>query len=124
MMQEIVASQIDPRLRTVSDCLQDAAALWIENYIEYCSDGLSGRSLRLFQLERLQRNREAQQSYLDKWDEELIYAKQHDPEQLHHLLSQIKQEHQETNGHPHAYAAELVTRIDRLTEIFPKVPSD
>ena len=119
ILDEIIHSGIDPRLKTKSDCVQDAVALFIEDWVKNYSDGLSGRTLQMLKLERIRMQREAREEFIRRVDEEIESAKySQDRESLGTILYSLSQERGDSEGwSPNTYIAQLDVRIEDLRHI-------
>jgi hypothetical protein len=119
VLDEIIHSGIDPRLKTKSDCIQDAVALFIRDWVENYSDGLSGRTLQVLKMEAIRSVRESRDRFLQLTDEEIDLASRiKDRDALTTLLIGLKTELAESQVYaPKTYLDELQIRIDRLEEM-------
>ena len=119
VLDEILQSGIDPRLKTKSDCAQDAITLFIEDWVVHYADGLSGRTLRILHLEREQDAIDEREKYLSKIDEQIENSKQYkDTEALSRHLQSLKNEYTDSEGFaPKSYLVELDTRIDHVRQL-------
>lgn len=120
ILDEIIHSGIDPRLKTKSDCLQDAVVLFIEHWTDNFADGLSGRTLRMLQMERVAMQGRARQEFLDQHDETYDEARRaQDTKTLRMLYMNLQAERQEAVGFsPDTYIADLDKRIERMADLF------
>lgn len=118
-LDEIIHSGIDPRLKTKSDCLQDAVFMFIEDWMQHYSDGVAGRTLRLYHMERLQMQRESRDAFLDAFDRERMEAmKCSDADGLTMLYKNLLAEREESAGYaPEAYIKELDDRISLMKSL-------
>jgi hypothetical protein len=118
MLDEIIHSGLDPRLKTKSDCVQDAVQLFIEDWVEKYADGLSGRTLRMFWLEQRRAQQENRDNFLTSFDSDLETAKKNrDKQGLQSLLALTKAEREESKDSPPVYLEELDNRIRQLEEL-------
>lgn len=122
VLDEIIHSGIDPRLKTKSDCLQDALALWIQDWTQNYSDGLGGRTLQMLKLEYLRNIRESRDRFLERTDEEWEAAsKAGDIDALTMIHSGVRQEREDSLGYAgQAYIKELDSRIRVMDETLRK----
>lgn len=123
VLDEIIQSGVDPRLKTKSDCLQDALALLIENWVDYFQDGLSGTTLRRQRMEITRRRRAAREQFLAEWDDELDVAKsKQDQKELENLLMDICYERGDREkDSPDSHVYELDRRISALKTMLGRV---
>lgn len=70
-VDEIVASRIDPSLKTRSDVLQDALAMWLEDWDRRYPDGAGGELSYQAKLEGMRRKRRYRSDFLMTAEEEL-----------------------------------------------------
>lgn len=70
-IDEIVASRIDPSLKTRSDVLQDALAMWLEDWDKRYPDGAGGELSYQAKLEAMRRKRRYRTDFLTTAEEEL-----------------------------------------------------
>lgn len=119
VLDEIIHSGIDPRLKTKSDCLQDAVALFIEDWNEKYPDGLSGRTLRKLMLEKIRMERESREEFLSTIEAEIESAKkQKDREGFVKILSYLKVERDDYRQYaPPSYIDQLTLLIKDLEEL-------
>lgn len=119
VLDEIVHSGIDPRLKTKSDCVQDAVALFIRDWVENYSDGLSSRTLYMLRLEALRSVRESRENFLTRCDEEAeSAAKAKDRDALTTILVGLRQELEDSQVYaPQSYLDDLTKRIGNLEEM-------
>jgi hypothetical protein len=119
VLDEILQSGIDPRLKTKSDCAQDAIALFIEDWVKNYADGLSGRTLRILHLEREQSAIDERERYLEHVDLQIENAKKYrDKEALNRNLQSLKQEYNDSEGFaPKSYLEELDKRIEDIRHL-------
>ena len=70
-VDEIVASRIDDAFKTRSDVLQDAIAMWVDDWDEHHPDGASGQLSYQSELSRLERASENRTAFLTRADTQL-----------------------------------------------------
>jgi hypothetical protein len=118
-LDEIIQSGIDPRLKTKSDCLQDAVSLFLEDWTNHYADGVSGRTLRRLRLERVQAVLDSRQTFLDLLDKGIDTAReQKDLLELRNLLHDARAEATDSEGYaPQTYIDEVNRRVTRLSEM-------
>lgn len=118
-LDEIIQSGMDPRLKTKSDCLQDALALFVEDWNKNYQDGIQGRTLRMLELERMKRLRESRTSLIEQAQEELQQAvRNSDIETLHRIEGHITAEREDSLGvSPPTYIKELDELLGRLSDM-------
>ena len=119
MIDEIVQSGLDPTLKTRSDFLQDCVAIGLEKYQDEHKDGLSGRSLRRFRLEKARQQREAREDYLESTDLEVEAAKKsRDRQMLVGILNDLEEEREDQEGFsPPDYLEAVDQRINELKRL-------
>ena len=70
-VDEIVASRIDPTLKTRSDVMQDALAMWLEDWDRRYPDGSGGELSYSARLQRMERKRRYRSEFIDSASEQL-----------------------------------------------------
>jgi hypothetical protein len=70
-VDEIVASRIDPNLKTRSDVMQDALAMWLEDWDTRYPDGATGELSYQARIEGMRRKRRFRTDFLETAEEEL-----------------------------------------------------
>lgn len=70
-VDEIVASRIDPALKTRSDVMQDALAMWLEDWDRRFPDGAGGELSYQARIEAMKRKRRYRLDFLETAEEEL-----------------------------------------------------
>lgn len=70
-VDEIVASRIDPTLKTRSDVVQDALALWLEDWDKRYPDGSGGELGYHARLLRMERKREYREQFMQAAEKQL-----------------------------------------------------
>jgi hypothetical protein len=116
ILDEIIHSGIDPRLKTKSDCLQDATSMFIDDWLTNYQDGISGRTLRMYKYERDKLQREARQSFLTETDEAIKQcSNEGDVRGLQRIRSNVDSELSDVNDNtPESYVKNLTARLDDL----------
>ena len=109
MLDEIIHSTLDPSLKTKSDCLQDAVALWIEDWEKKHSDGLSGRTLRRFHMERMLQVAQERDNFMEEVKQIVDLSKKTgDRNTLFAMVDQVEAEVESESGHaPKTYLDDL-----------------
>jgi hypothetical protein len=120
ILDEIIQSGVDPRLKTKSDCMQDGLSLFIEDWMTNYQDGVSGRTLRMFQMERMAIQSRSRQDYLAEHDSsETRLRNDGDKTGLQTLFMNLQAERQEAVGFtPQSYIDELDKRIAKMEDLF------
>ncbi len=124
VLDEIIQSGIDPRLKTKSDCYQDAVSLFIEDWLKNYADGLSGRTLRMLRVERRENeaNRRLQflelmQSSFDRCTDE------GDRDGFVNLIVDIEEEIDQQRGYcPNSYIEKLEKLLATVKEKKERLP--
>jgi hypothetical protein len=70
-IDEIVASRIDPTLKTKSDVLQDALAMWLEDWDKRYPDGSGGELAYRARLMRMERKRAFREEFMESAGDQL-----------------------------------------------------
>jgi hypothetical protein len=118
MLDEIIQSGVDPRLKTKSDCLQDALAMFVEDWAKNYADGLTGRTLRMFNLQQMQRQHDSRLKFVTDVEERLDEASQTgDRVALMNLIEQIHEEIEEMAKYsPKSYIEDLNKIASKIQE--------
>lgn len=121
-LEEIAASGIDPRIKTITDCMRDGATLFIEDWVKNYADGISGRLVRNVRMEMKKRQYDAQTEFLEKVDEMIDHAKKlEDDTELESILTDLKEEYDQTSAYaPPVHIKEVRKRIAEVTELLKK----
>jgi hypothetical protein len=122
MLDEIIQSQLDDRIKTYSDAVRDGVSIFLDDWAENYSDGLSGRALRLYQMEKEDQAREERKAFIDKMDRDITKGKElRDVDGLQRALHRLRDEFTEFKDHaPIRYVQELSERIGALEGLLSK----
>lgn len=123
VLDEIIHSGVDPRLKTKADCVQDAIAFWIKDWVENYADGISGATIEMLHMDWLKMARDARNNFITRSDEELEEAvREGDSHALRILLGGLEARKNDPMSvdAPQSYHKALENRIDRIKELLRK----